>query len=100
MAGLLPAPTEITAGLRINIDPPSPPSDLAVRRHVTAYLNVPVYRAFQEWLGGDEAPGAVWGAWQSGGREGGGTAGAAEGLEHLIIPRSNDVVLAPLPRHP
>src|SRR5213594_4609234 len=37
-AGRDPAALEITARLLVNIDPPSPPSDLAVRRHVTAYL--------------------------------------------------------------
>src|SRR5439155_645171 len=50
-AGRDPASVEITARLLINVDPPSPTADLAVRRHVTAYLNVPVYRAFHEWLG-------------------------------------------------
>jgi probable F420-dependent oxidoreductase len=50
-AGRDPAAVEITARLLINVDPPGPESDTGVRRHVTAYLNVPVYRAYQEWLG-------------------------------------------------
>src|SRR4030095_2784405 len=49
-AGRDPAAVEITARLLINVDPPGSASDLAVRRHVTAYLNVPVYQAFQAWL--------------------------------------------------
>src|SRR5262245_27424761 len=49
-AGRDPATIEITARLLITIDPPGPASDAAVRRQVTAYLNVPVYRAFHEWL--------------------------------------------------
>ena len=50
-AGRDPDSVEITARLLINVDPPSPASDLAVRRQVAGYLNVPVYRAFHEWLG-------------------------------------------------
>src|SRR4030095_13183611 len=66
-AGGDPAALEITARLLINIDPPSPESELAVRRHVTAYLNVPVYRAFQEWLGRGGGRGPGWGARARGG---------------------------------
>ena len=68
-AGRDPATIEITARLLINVDPPSPASDLAVRRHVTAYLNVPVYRAFQEWLGRASVLEPMWNAWQSGDRK-------------------------------
>jgi probable F420-dependent oxidoreductase len=67
-AGRDPATIEITARLLINVDPPGPASDLAVRRHVAAYLNVPVYRVFQEWLGRAEALGPMWNAWRSGDR--------------------------------
>src|SRR5213593_717536 len=68
LIGRDPAALEITARLLINVDPPSPESELAVRRYVTAYLNVPVYRAFQEWLGRGEALGPMWSAWQRGDR--------------------------------
>jgi probable F420-dependent oxidoreductase len=37
-------------------------------RQMTAYLNVPVYRAFQEWLGRAEALGPMWSAWAAGDR--------------------------------
>src|SRR5439155_25670435 len=47
-AGRDPGAIEITARLLVNIDPPGPAADTAVRRHVTVYLNVPVYRAFHE----------------------------------------------------
>ena len=40
-----------------------------MRRHIAGYLNVPVYRAFQEWLGRGEALGPMWSAWQSGDRK-------------------------------
>ena len=53
----------------VNVDPPTPESDLGVRRHITAYLNVPVYRAFHEWLGRGQALGPMWDAWARGDRK-------------------------------
>ena len=68
-AGRDPASIEITARLLVNVDPPSPQADAGVRRHVTAYLNVPVYRAFQEWLGRGAALAPMWQAWERGDRK-------------------------------
>ncbi|PWU25047.1 MAG: LLM class F420-dependent oxidoreductase, partial [Candidatus Rokuibacteriota bacterium] len=47
-AGRDPDAIEITARLIIDVDPPTHQSDLAVRRYIAGYLNVPVYRAFHE----------------------------------------------------
>jgi probable F420-dependent oxidoreductase len=68
-AGRDPAAVEITARLLINVDPPSPEADVGVRRHVTAYLNVPVYRAYQQWLGRAAALTPMWQAWERGDRK-------------------------------
>jgi probable F420-dependent oxidoreductase len=38
------------------------------RRTLAAYLNVPVYRAFHEWLGRGERLAAMWRAWAAGDR--------------------------------
>jgi probable F420-dependent oxidoreductase len=67
-AGRDPAAVEITARLLINVDPPGPEADVGVRRHVTAYLNVPVYRAYQQWLGRATELTAMWQAWERGDR--------------------------------
>lgn len=40
------------------------------RRAICAYLNVPVYRAFHEWLGRTEELGPMWKAWEAGDRKG------------------------------
>lgn len=40
-----------------------------VRRHIAAYMNVPVYRAYQEWLGRTEALTPMWNAWAAGDRK-------------------------------
>jgi probable F420-dependent oxidoreductase len=69
-AGRDPAGIEITARLFVHVDPPSPESDAIARRHIAAYLNVPVYRAFHEWLGRTAQLGPMWEAWGRGDRKG------------------------------
>jgi alkanesulfonate monooxygenase SsuD/methylene tetrahydromethanopterin reductase-like flavin-dependent oxidoreductase (luciferase family) len=36
---------------------------------IAAYLTVPVYRAFHEWLGRADALGPMWKAWETGDRK-------------------------------
>src|SRR5262249_55163006 len=69
-AGRDPSGIEITARLMISIDPLTVESDLALRRHIAGYLNVPVYRAFHEWLGGADILAPVWTAGGRGDRKG------------------------------
>jgi alkanesulfonate monooxygenase SsuD/methylene tetrahydromethanopterin reductase-like flavin-dependent oxidoreductase (luciferase family) len=83
-AGRDPDALEITARLMIHIDPPSPEADLAARRHVAAYMNVPVYRAFQEWLGRTATLAPMWEAWERGDRKGAITAIPAPVLDELL----------------
>jgi probable F420-dependent oxidoreductase len=68
-AGRDPDAVEITARLLVNVDPPGGDADIGVRRHVTAYLNVPVYRAYQGWLGRGPALAPMWEAWERGDRK-------------------------------
>ena len=84
-AGRDPAAIEITARLLINVDPPGPASDVAVRRHVTAYLNVPVYKAFHEWLGRSEVLRPMWDAWAAGDRKGAVAAVPERVMRDLIV---------------
>jgi probable F420-dependent oxidoreductase len=67
-AGRDPAAVEITARLLVNLDPPGEAADIGVNRQVTAYLNVPVYRAFHEWLGREALLKPMWEAWERGDR--------------------------------
>jgi alkanesulfonate monooxygenase SsuD/methylene tetrahydromethanopterin reductase-like flavin-dependent oxidoreductase (luciferase family) len=39
------------------------------RRMITAYLNVPVYAAFHEWLGRGDVLAKMWEAWRAGDRQ-------------------------------
>ena len=61
---------EITARLMVNVDPASPEANVGRRRHINAYLNVPVYKAFHQWLGRDEVLRPMWEAWDAGDRKG------------------------------
>jgi probable F420-dependent oxidoreductase len=69
-AGRDPDAIEVTARLFINLDPPGPESDQVIRRHIAAYMNVPVYRAYQEWLGRTPALQPMWDRWAAGDRKG------------------------------
>jgi probable F420-dependent oxidoreductase len=91
-AGRDPDALEITARLLINIDPPSPQSELAVRRHVTAYLNVPVYR-------GGGALGPMWSAWGSGDRKAAVAAVPERVVNDLIIRGSMETIRAHVQRY-
>jgi probable F420-dependent oxidoreductase len=84
-AGRDPGAVEITARLLVNADPPGPESDTGVRRHVTAYLNVPVYRAYQEWLGRGAELGPMWQAWERGDRKAAVAAVPARVMDDLIL---------------
>ena len=53
---------------------------LVGRRAVAAYLNVPVYAAFHEWLGRGELLAPMWAAWRAGDR-----AAATEAIPDSLI---------------
>jgi len=84
-AGRDPAAVEITARLLVSVDPPGAEADVGVRRHVTAYLNVPVYRAYQEWLGRAPALTPMWQAWERGDRKAAVAAVPERVMDELIL---------------
>jgi probable F420-dependent oxidoreductase len=69
-AGRDPDAIEVTARLFINLDGTGPEADMLARRHIAGYMNVPVYRAYQEWLGRAPALQPMWDAWSAGDRKG------------------------------
>jgi probable F420-dependent oxidoreductase len=87
-AGRDPAQIEISARLFVFVDPPGPAADLAARRHITAYLNVPVYRKFHEWLGRAAALGPMWQAWERGDRKAA-VAAIPDEVVSALIPRGS-----------
>ncbi|MGH7313153.1 MAG: LLM class flavin-dependent oxidoreductase, partial [Candidatus Rokuibacteriota bacterium] len=84
-AGRDPQAIEVTCRLFAHVDAPSPHADTATRRHVAAYLNVPVYRAFHEWLGRSAELGPMWEAWGKGDRRAAVTAIPEAVLDQLLL---------------
>ena len=67
---------------------PSADPDLARgigRRALAAYLNVPVYRAFHEWLGRGERLAPMWQAWAAGDRKGALAAHDDDLVDELVV---------------
>ena len=52
---------------------------------IAAYLNVPVYAAFHEWLGRGERLQGMWDAWQAGDRKGATAAIPDDVVDELIV---------------
>ena len=84
-AGRDPEGVEITARLMVCVDPVSPESDLGRRRHINSYLNVPVYKAFHQWLGRGEVLKGMWEAWDAGDRRGAVAAIPANVVDDLVL---------------
>ncbi len=59
-------------------------SDQIIKRHIAAYLNVPVYRAYQEWLGRTPVLQPMWDRWAAGDRKGAVAAIPSTLVEELI----------------
>ena len=57
----------------------------AARFAITAYLNVPVYAAFHEWMGRGDALGGMWEAWKAGDRKAALAAIPDEVVDDLIV---------------
>jgi probable F420-dependent oxidoreductase len=98
-AGRDPDAVEITARLLVNVDTPGGDADVAVRRHVTAYLNVPVYRAYQDWLGRAPALSAMWEAWERGDRKAAVSAVPERVMQDLILRGSMAEIRAHVQRY-
>jgi probable F420-dependent oxidoreductase len=69
------------------------------RRMITAYLNVPVYAAFHEWLGRGPALKEMWAAWSAGDRKAALAAVPDEVVDDLVIHGSPAEVRAGIQRY-
>ncbi len=98
-AGRDPEAIEISARLFVHVDPPSAEADLVTRRHIAAYLNVPVYRAFHEWLGRTPELGPMWEAWTRGDRKGAVAAIPDRVVGELVMRGSVDEIRARVRRY-
>ena len=98
-AGRDPEAVEITARLFVNLDPPGPESDQLIRRHIAAYLNVPVYRSYQEWLGRTPVLQPMWDRWAAGDRRGAVAAIPPTLVDELFVRGSLSAIRAHVQRY-
>lgn len=68
-AGRDPSKLEVVARIFVCMTTDDAIVDFIGRRSVAAYLNVPVYAKFHEWLGRADALRTMWQAWQAGDRK-------------------------------
>lgn len=94
-----PQALEITARLMVHIDPPSPESDQFARRDIAAYMNVPVYKAFQQWIGRGDWLQPMWDAWAQGDRRGALAAIPDQAVRELTLRGSMDEIRAHVQRY-
>jgi probable F420-dependent oxidoreductase len=66
--------------------------ELVGRRAIAAYLNVPVYAKFHEWLGRGEQLAPMWAAWQAGDRKAATAAIPAELIDELVVWGTTDEI--------
>lgn len=76
---------EIVARIFVCPNPETEQVRAMARFAVNAYLNVPVYAAFHEWLGRDGALKDMWGKWRAGDRKGAAAAIPDEVIDDLIV---------------
>ncbi len=69
------------------------------KRLVAAYVNVPVYRAFHEWLGRTDALGEHWERWDAGDRAGSLEAMPDEVVDDLLVHGTPDECRAHVARY-
>jgi probable F420-dependent oxidoreductase len=72
--------------------------ELVGRRAIAAYLNVPVYAKFHEWLGRGEQLAPMWKAWNAGDRKAATEAIPEDLLDELIVHGTPDEIRAHLAR--
>jgi probable F420-dependent oxidoreductase len=73
--------------------------DLIGRRAIAAYLNVPVYAKFHEWLGRGDALRPMWDAWRAGDRAAAVDAIPAKVVDELIVHGTVDEIRDHLDRY-
>jgi probable F420-dependent oxidoreductase len=66
---------------------------------IAAYMNVEVYKAFQQWMGRGEAFEQMWSLWQAGDRKGAVAAVPDEVVDELIVHGSPDECRAHIARY-
>lgn len=84
-AGRDPAKVEVVCRIFVCVTEDAALVDFLGRRMIAAYLNVPVYAAFHEWLGRGDALRPMWEAWSAGDRKAATAAIPKQAIEDLLV---------------
>lgn len=84
-AGKDPDKVEVVCRIFVAMTDQEPVIDFMGRRMIAAYLNVPVYAAFHEWLGRSDALRGMWEAWKAGDRKAATAAIRRETIDELLV---------------
>jgi probable F420-dependent oxidoreductase len=84
-AGRDPAKLEVVCRIFVCMTEDAALIDFLGRRMIAAYLNVPVYAAFHEWLGRGDALRPMWDAWSAGDRKAATAAIPPQAIEDLLV---------------
>ena len=90
---------EIVARLFVCPNPDRETVLAQAKRAIAAYVNVPVYRAFHEWLGRTDLLGKHWELWDAGDRAGAVEAMPDEVVDQLVIHGTPDECRAHIDRY-
>ncbi|MBL7494777.1 LLM class F420-dependent oxidoreductase [Frankia sp. CNm7] len=90
---------EIAARIFVLVNEDPAAARQLLRRHVAAYLTVPVYREFQRWLGREKALAGMWEAWAAGDRAGALAAIPDEVVDELCVHGSIEACRAGVRRY-
>jgi probable F420-dependent oxidoreductase len=95
------APGSLSVEIGVYVVPPGDPAtvDRVARRHLTSYLPVPAYAAFQRWLGRGEALADMQDLWSSGDRRAAVAAIPEEVVAELVVTGTLDECVAGLRRY-
>ena len=83
-AGRDPAALEVVCRIFVMVHEDREAAYAAARRFIAGYLNVPVYRAFHEWMDNDHLLAPMWERWQAGDRRGALAAISDDAVDQLI----------------
>ena len=84
-AGRDPQKVEVVCRIFVVMSEEAPMVDFLARRAIAAYLNVPVYAKFHEWLGRSSELAPMWDAWKAGDRKAATAAIQQRTIDDLII---------------
>ncbi|HXK34809.1 MAG TPA: LLM class F420-dependent oxidoreductase [Dehalococcoidia bacterium] len=84
-AGKDPDKVDVVCRIFVAMTDQEPVVDFIGRRMIAAYLNVPVYAAFHEWLGRSGALRGMWEAWSAGDRKAATAAIRRETIDELLV---------------